>query len=71
MLIGVFALTFLRAALPMGESGSAYQRGLSEAMQQLAKVTGASIPDDQKRMILRENLRNLLLPILQAKGMKS
>jgi predicted TIM-barrel fold metal-dependent hydrolase len=38
---------------------------------QIAKVTGADITPDQKRMILRENLRNLLLPILQSKGMKA
>jgi len=38
---------------------------------QIAKVTGASITPEQKRMILRENLRNLLLPIIQSKGMKA
>jgi predicted TIM-barrel fold metal-dependent hydrolase len=38
---------------------------------QIAKVTGADIPPEQKRMILRDNLRNLLLPILQDKGMKA
>jgi uncharacterized protein len=38
---------------------------------QIAKVTGADIPAEQKRMILRDNLRNLLLPIMQSKGMKA
>jgi predicted TIM-barrel fold metal-dependent hydrolase len=38
---------------------------------QLAKVTGADITPEQKRMILRDNLRNLLLPILQSKGIKA
>jgi predicted TIM-barrel fold metal-dependent hydrolase len=37
---------------------------------QIAKVTGADITDAQKRMILRDNTRNLLLPIMQSKGMK-
>jgi predicted TIM-barrel fold metal-dependent hydrolase len=37
---------------------------------QLAKVQGADIPDAAKKLILGENLRRLLLPILQAKGMK-
>jgi predicted TIM-barrel fold metal-dependent hydrolase len=36
---------------------------------QIAKVTGAAIPDSAKRMILRENLRGLLGPILKAKGL--
>ena len=31
-------------------------------------VTGAAIPEGAKRLILRENLRGLLLPILKAKG---
>jgi predicted TIM-barrel fold metal-dependent hydrolase len=35
---------------------------------QIAKVTGAAIPDAAKRLILRENLRSLLGPILKAKG---
>jgi uncharacterized protein len=38
---------------------------------QIAKVTGADIPPEQKRMILRDNLRNLLLPIMQSKGIKA
>jgi len=38
---------------------------------QLAKVFGAAIPDDAKRLILCENLRRLLLPILEAKGIPS
>ncbi len=38
---------------------------------QLAKVTGADITPEQKRMILRDNLRNLLLPIMQSKGIKA
>jgi predicted TIM-barrel fold metal-dependent hydrolase len=37
---------------------------------QLAKVQGADVPEAAKRLILRDNLRNLLLPILTAKGMK-
>src|SRR5436190_1375499 len=35
---------------------------------QIAKVQGADIPDAAKRLILRENLRGLLGPILKAKG---
>lgn len=35
---------------------------------QLAKVHGAEIPDEARRLIFKENLRNLMLPILQAKG---
>jgi predicted TIM-barrel fold metal-dependent hydrolase len=35
---------------------------------QLAKVYGADIPDDAKRLILGENLARLLTPILKAKG---
>jgi predicted TIM-barrel fold metal-dependent hydrolase len=35
---------------------------------QLAKVRGADIPDGAKTLILRENLRRLLKPILSAKG---
>jgi predicted TIM-barrel fold metal-dependent hydrolase len=38
---------------------------------QLAKVTGAEITPEQKRMILRDNLRNLLLPILESKGIRA
>jgi predicted TIM-barrel fold metal-dependent hydrolase len=37
---------------------------------QLAKVQGADVPDAAKRLILGENLKRLLLPILTAKGMK-
>lgn len=37
---------------------------------QLAKVQGADIPDAAKRLILGENLRRLLTPILQAKGIR-
>ena len=36
---------------------------------QLAKVRGADIPDDAKRLILRENLRGMLAPIMKAKGL--
>lgn len=35
---------------------------------QLAKVHGAEIPPEAKRLILGENLRRLLLPILKTKG---
>ena len=35
---------------------------------QLAKVTGADIPQDAKRLILGENTRRLLTPILKTKG---
>jgi len=35
---------------------------------QLAKVKGADVPDDAKRLILGENLRRLLRPILRDKG---
>ncbi len=37
---------------------------------QLAKVTGADVSDDAKRLILGENLKRLLMPILTAKGVK-
>jgi predicted TIM-barrel fold metal-dependent hydrolase len=37
---------------------------------QLAKVMGAEISDAAKRLILGENLRQLLTPILKAKGYK-
>ncbi len=36
---------------------------------QLAKVLGADVPEEAKRLVLGENLRRLLKPILQAKGM--
>lgn len=35
---------------------------------QLAKVFGANVPEAAKKLILGENLRRLMLPILQAKG---
>jgi uncharacterized protein len=37
---------------------------------QLAKVHGAEIPDEPKRLILAANLKRLLAPILAAKGIK-
>ena len=37
---------------------------------QLAKVSGADIPEDAKRLILGENLKRLLKPILAAKGVR-
>jgi predicted TIM-barrel fold metal-dependent hydrolase len=37
---------------------------------QLAKVQGADVPDDVKRLVLKENLKRLLTPILTAKGVK-
>ena len=36
---------------------------------QLGKVLGADIPDSAKRLILGENLKRLLMPILRQKGM--
>jgi predicted TIM-barrel fold metal-dependent hydrolase len=38
---------------------------------QLAKVFGADIPESAKRLILGGNLKRLLTPILQRKGMKA
>jgi hypothetical protein len=38
---------------------------------QLAKVYGAEIPAAAKRLVLRENLRQLLAPALAAKGVKA
>jgi predicted TIM-barrel fold metal-dependent hydrolase len=38
---------------------------------QIAKVTGAGVPEHDKRLILRENLRRLLGPILAAKGVRA
>jgi hypothetical protein len=35
---------------------------------QLGKVIGADIPEPARRLILGENLRRILTPILQAKG---
>ena len=37
---------------------------------QLSKVVGADIPDDAKKLILGGNLRRLLAPILQTKGIR-
>lgn len=37
---------------------------------QLAKVRGAAIPEEARRLILGENLKRLLRPILEQKGMK-
>lgn len=37
---------------------------------QLAKVLGADIPEAAKRLILGENLKRLLMPILRLKGVK-
>ena len=37
---------------------------------QLAKVYGANLPDETRRLILAGNLRRMLTPILKAKGMK-
>ena len=37
---------------------------------QIAKVSGANVTDDQKKLILKENLKRLLTPIFQAKGVK-
>lgn len=38
---------------------------------QLAKVQSADLPDAERRLVLRDNLRGLLQPIMAAKGMKS
>jgi predicted TIM-barrel fold metal-dependent hydrolase len=38
---------------------------------QVAKVLGADIPDAAKELIFGGNLRRLLQPVLQAKGMAS
>ena len=35
---------------------------------QIGRVLGADISDADKRLILRENLRNLLLPALRRRG---
>ena len=37
---------------------------------QLGKVYGAKVPDAAKKLILSENLKRLMLPILNAKGIK-
>jgi len=44
--------------------------GARSFSSQLAKVLGADIPDSAKRLILGENLKRLLKPILEAKGVK-
>lgn len=36
---------------------------------QLAKVFGADVPEEAKRLIFKENLKGLMMPILQSKGM--
>ena len=38
---------------------------------QLAKVYGARIPEEAKQRIFRDNLRELLLPILEDKGVRA
>ena len=38
---------------------------------QVAKVRGAQIPEAAKRLILKENLRRMLMPILKAKGIEA
>lgn len=38
---------------------------------QLAKVLSADLPEPARRMILGQNLRRLLLPILQSKGIRA
>ncbi len=38
---------------------------------QLAKVQGADVPEKAKQLILGQNLRRLLLPILRAKGINA
>ena len=35
---------------------------------QLSKVFGADIPDSAKKLILGENLKRMMLPILKEKG---
>ena len=37
---------------------------------QLAKVFGAQVPDAAKRLILGENLKRMMLPLLKDKGMQ-
>lgn len=44
--------------------------GARSFSSQLAKVLGADIPDGAKRLILGGNLKRILTPILQAKGVK-
>ncbi len=38
---------------------------------QLGKVMGAGIPESSRRLVLRENLRRVLAPILRAKGVRA
>jgi len=38
---------------------------------QLGKVMGAEIPEAARKLILGENLRRMLTPILKAKGYKA
>jgi predicted TIM-barrel fold metal-dependent hydrolase len=38
---------------------------------QIAKVKGAHIPEAHKELILRENLKRMLAPILKRKGMEA
>jgi predicted TIM-barrel fold metal-dependent hydrolase len=38
---------------------------------QLAKVHGANIPERAKRLIFKDNLRRMMLPILKDKGMRA
>ncbi|MCX6625973.1 MAG: class I tRNA ligase family protein, partial [Acidobacteria bacterium] len=45
--------------------------GLRSFASQLAKVTGAEIPEAARRLILRDNLKRLLAPILAAKGVRA
>jgi predicted TIM-barrel fold metal-dependent hydrolase len=45
--------------------------GIRSFASQLAKVFGANIPERAKALILGENLRNMMLPILKAKGIKA
>jgi predicted TIM-barrel fold metal-dependent hydrolase len=37
---------------------------------QLSKVLGADIPEEARKLILGENLRRLLLPIMRDKGIR-
>jgi predicted TIM-barrel fold metal-dependent hydrolase len=37
---------------------------------QIAKVQGADVPEMAKRLILKGNLRRMLLPILDRKGVR-
>jgi predicted TIM-barrel fold metal-dependent hydrolase len=37
---------------------------------QLAKVTSADLPDADRRLILGDNLRRILQPIMRSKGMQ-